>query len=522
MAKFNTKGCGFTANYREILRLSSLGESIRFIARSTGSSRDTVTSVLNAAKKANISWPLDDEVSNKFLEETLFPDKRTHNSSYTQPDFPFIHKELARKGVTLTLLWEEYCERVRNDNGVPYMYTQFCEKYRRWARITKTTMRITHKPGDAMQVDWAGAPITITNSITGEHEPAYIFVAVLPCSWYTYAEACDNMKMENWLSCHVHAFNYFGGVPRLLIPDNCKTAVNSNTRYETILELAKHYGTAIVPTRVRKPDDKAAVEGSVRFVSTWITASLRNRKFFSVAEAQQAVSEKLDELNRRPFKNSSGCRLSAYEQEEKDFMRPLPRHAFEAAIWLYPKVGYDYLISDGMNKYSVPYDLIGEKVEVKLTKSIVEVFYNQSRVAIHVRLDKRQRDPVVKPEHMPEAHRKYLNYTADEFIEWGQAVGPNTAKVVQYFLNEGREAEQGFKLCASLTKLEKRYSSETVEDACARVLNISSHPTIRNISILCKASSKNNEEDSVNSDLQGNKTHGITRGAAYYSKRRNS
>ncbi len=203
-------------------------------------------------------------------------------------------------------------------------------------------------------------------------------------------------------------------------------------------------------------------------------------------------------------------------------MRPLPQHAFEPAIWLYPKVGYDYLISDGMNKYSVPYDLIGEKVEVKLTKSIVEVFYNQSRVAMHVRLDKQQRDPVVKPEHMPEAHRKYLNYTADEFIEWAQAVGPNTVKVVQYFLNEGREAEQGFKLCASLTKLEKRYSSEIVEDACTRVLNISSHPTIRNISILCKASSKSNEENSVNSDLKENKTHGITRGAAYYSKRRNS
>ena len=145
-----------------------------------------------------------------------------------------IHKELAKKGVTLTLLWEEYCVKVRDSGGIPYMYTQFCEKYRRWARVTKATMRITHKPGDAVQVDWAGDPLYITDSVTGEVEPAYIFVAVLPCSWYTYAEVCGDMKTENWLLCHVHAFNYFGGVPRLLIPDNCRTAVSKNTRYETI------------------------------------------------------------------------------------------------------------------------------------------------------------------------------------------------------------------------------------------------------------------------------------------------
>lgn len=512
------------ANYREILRLNSLGESIRSIARSTGSSRDTVARVLDAAKVANISWPLDDDISNKSLGELLFHDKavRSDSSLYVQPDFPLIHNELARKGVTLTLLWEEYCQRVRNDNGVPYMYTQFCDKYRRWARITKATMRITHKPGDAMQVDWAGDPLIITDPVTGERKPMYIFVAVLPCSCYTYAEACEDMKMENWLLCHIHAFNYFGGVPRLLIPDNCKTAVDSNTRYETVLnrsyeELAQHYGTAIVPARVRKPDDKAAVEGSVRFVSTWITASLRDHKLFSIAEAKQAVSEKLEELNKRSFQKLTGCRLSAYEQEEKGFMRPLPQHAFEPAIWLYPKVGYDYLISDGINKYSVPYDLIGEKVEVRITKKIVEVLYNHSRVAMHVRLDKEQREPIVKPEHMPEAHRKYLNYTADEFTEWANNVGPHTLKVVQYFLNEGQEAEQGFKFCASLTKLEKRYSSEVVEDACDRALHISSRPTIRNISILCKHSG---EDNGMTSDLDGHKTHGITRGAAYYSKRR--
>ena len=510
------------ANYREILRLRSLGSSQRSIARELCSSRDTVADVIRAAEAAGITWPLDDDITNEDLREILFPRKYAITSPYTVPDYQWIHTELAKKGVTLTLLWDEYCRRARTTSGVPYMYTQFCEKYRRWARVTKATMRITHKPGDAMQVDWAGDPLFITDSVTGELSPAYIFVAVLPCSWYTYAEVCDDTKQENWLLCHVHAYAYFGGVTRLLIPDNTKTATISNNRYEVILnrsyqEMAEYYGTAIVPTRVRKPDDKAAVEGSVRFVSTWITAALRDRKLFSIAEAKAAVQEKLEELNRRPFKKPrTGCRLSAYEQEEKEFMQPLPTHAYEPSVWLSSKVGYDYLISDGLNKYSVPYDLIGEKVDVKLTKHVVEVFYKQTRVAAQVRLDKAQRDPMVKPEHMPEAHRKYLGYNAEEFTEWSQKIGPKTAETVQYFLTSGKEAEQGFKACASLTKLGNRYGAERLEDACERVLRLTSAPTIRNISTLCKSSSAHHEENKP--VARKNSSHGITRGAAYYSK----
>jgi len=244
---------------------------------------------------------------------------------------------------------------------------------------------------------------------------------------------------------------------------------------------------------------------------------LRDRKFFSIAEAPAAVQEKLEELNRRPFKKPrTGCRFSAYEQEEKDFMQPLPIHAYEPSVWLTPKVGYDYLISDGLNKYSVPYDLIGEKVDVKLTKHIVEVFCKQTRVAAHVRLEKEQRDPVVKPEHMPEAHRKYLSYNAEVFAEWAHTIGPKTVETVQYFLTSGKEAEQGFKACASLTKLGKRYGADRLEDACERVLRLTSAPTIRNISTLCKSFSEPNEVDKPT--VQKASGHGITRGAAYYSK----
>lgn len=509
-------------DYREILRLKSQDYSIRRIASVVGSSHHTVTEALDSAENLGIAWPLDDSVTNEELQALFYPGRYAYASPYTQPNYQWIHDELAKKGVTLTLLWEEYSRKVRDTGGVPYMYTQFCEKYRRWARVTKATMRITHKPGDAMQVDWAGDPLYVTDPVTGEISPAYIFIAVLPCSWYTYAEACDDMKMENWLLCHIHAYNYFGGVTRLLVPDNCKTATTSNTRYETVLnksyqEMAEHYGTAIVPTRVREPKDKAAVEGSVRFASTWITAALRDRKFFSIAEAQQAVLEKLEELNRRPFKKPrTGCRFTSYEQEERNFMQPLPTHAYEPSVWLSAKVGYDYLVSDGRNKYSVPYDLIGENVDIRLTKYVVEVFYKQTRVAAHVRLENSERDPVVKPEHMPEAHRKYLGYNADEFHEWAAKIGPRTAETVQYFLSNGKEVEQGFKSCASLTKLGSRYGAEHLEDACERVLRLTSAPTIRNISTLCKSSYENKE--TAKSTAKKNGGTGITRGAAYYSK----
>ena len=501
-------------DYRNILRLYSEGHSQRAMERELYCSRHTISNVLDKAKKAGISWPVGDDVTNEMIQELLFPGKYALACPYTQPDFPEIHKELAKKGVTLTLLWEEYCVKVRAAGGIPYMYTQYCEKYRRWARVTKVTMRITHKPGDAVQVDWAGDPLYITDSV----EPAYIFVAVLPCSWYTYAEVYSDMKTENWLLCHVHAFNYFGGVPRLLIPDNCRTAVSKNTRYETVLnksyqELAEHYNVAVVPARVRKPDDKSAAEGSVRFVSTWITASLRDRKFFTIGEAKQAVAEKLEELNLRPFKKRPGCRLTAFEQEEKEFLKPLPLYTYEPSVWLHPKVGYDYLVSDGVNKYSIPFDLIGEKVDVRLTKHIVEVFYKQTKVAAHVRLDKPQHDPVVKPEHMPEAHRRYLGYNADEFTVWANSAGSNIAQTVQYFLNSGKEAEKGFKSCASLMKLEKHYGSKRLDDACERVLRLTSHPTVRNISVLCKSSA---EKQPAPVKKEGG--HGITRGAAYYNK----
>jgi len=510
-------------DYRKILMLRSMGCSQREMERNKIASRETSKAVFKTADRLGICWPLGDDITNADLERLLFPNKYKNACLYVEPDYQYIHRELAKPGVTLTLLWEEYRSKCYETGKTPYMSTQFCDKYRKWARVTKATMRIQHKPGDAIQVDWAGDTIPIYDSVTGQQSSAYLFVAVLPCSYYAYTEACADMKTENWLNCHVHAFNYFGGVTRLLIPDNCKTATSSNTRYDTVLnrsyqELADYYGTAIVPARVRRPKDKSSAEASVRFAETWIIAALRDRKFFSLQEVNEAVAEKLEELNGREFQQRTGTRRSAYLEEEQPYMLPLPATPFESAVWSVAKVPNDYLVSDGRNKYSVPYNLIGEKVDVRVTKNLVEVYYHGSRVASHRRLQTLQRDPLVKLEHMPETHQKYLTYNEDDFKVWAMSVGPMTEHVVDFFLESGKAPEQGYKACASLTKLGERYGKERLESACARVHAYGTTPSIRNISSILKSKQDVKAKTSTAQEQSSNTTrYGITRGASYFA-----
>ena len=276
---------------------------------------------------------------------------------------------------------------------------------------------------------------------------------------------------------------YFGGVTRILVPDNLKTGVTANTRYETQLnesyrELAEYYGTAIVPARVRKPQDKGLVERSVGFSTTWITAALREHRFFSFSEVKEAVAERLEFINTKPFQKRLGCRREAYLSEEKEFMLPLPKRPYEPAVWKQQTVGNDYLISDGLNKYSVPFDLIGEQVQIRLTRDLVEVYFKGSRMTSHKRLAAYSVQPVVKPEHMPDRHRKYLSCNVDEFRTWAKTVGKSTEEIVRHFLSSGIAEEQGYKACVSLRKLENKHGKQKLEAACERMLAFSSSPSI--------------------------------------------
>ncbi len=509
-------------DYREILRLNAECYTQRQIAPSVGSSRNTVSEVINAAEEKHVAWPLEEDVTNEELQNILFPGKYQSEKAYAEPNYTYIHTELSKPGVTMTLLWSEYCDKCYADGKKSYMSTQFGDKYRRWARITKATMRIQHKPGDTMEVDWAGNTLTIYDPVTGEESKAYLFVAVLPCSCYTYAEICPDMKLETWLLCHVHAYGFFGGSTRLLISDNLKTGVTSNTRYETVLnksyhELAEYYGTAIVPARVRCPKDKSHAEGGVNFASTWILAALRNQRFFSLREAEDAVKEKLAELNIRLFKKMTGCRKSAFQSEELEYMRPLPVVPYEPAQWLQNvSVGYDYLVSDGLNKYSVPFDLIGEKVGIRVTKTAVEVFFKGNRVAVHIRESTAKKDPIINPNHMTPEHKKYLSYNAADFQSWGDGAGKHIGLVVKYYLSSVKEPEQGFKPCVSLQKLTERYGKDKIDDVCKRVLEYTKEPSIRIINTLLKSRSAENNVKSESPDYHNQ--YGITRGESYFRK----
>lgn len=507
-------------NYREIMRLRSLGYNITEIANSLHSSRSTIREVLSRFEKNGATWPLDDAITNEKLYEQLYPERKEKIKQYKEPDFDWIHSELSRKGVNLSLLWKEYQAKCRLSNEIPYMYTQFCEHYRSWAGKNKATMRIHHKPGDAMMVDWAGGTLTITDSYTGIQTEGYLFVAALPCSGYVYVELCSDMKIENWLACHTNAYSFFEGVPRLLIPDNLRTGITKNTRLETIInksysELASYYDTAIVPARVKAPKDKSAVEGSVKFASTWILAALRNQTFLSLNDAKIAVKERLIELNNQPFQKREGSRKSAFIQEEKAFLQPLPSTPFELATWSKAKVSSAYIVSDGRNHYSVPYNLIGETVDIRTTREMVEILFHGARVASHIRLNYQVKDPIVKKEHMPMKHQKYLAYDKADFIKWGASIGPNTERVVQSFLSAGLAPEQGYKPCVSLMSLSKKYSKDKIEQVCLECLSFNETPSIRSISLLLKDLPPSNISKTSNLI---NSSPGITRGSKQFQK----
>ena len=374
-------------DYREIIRLKNLKFSNVAIANSLCCSRNTVSEVLKLAESHSLEWPIPETLTNKDIEQLFYPGRGT-NEGRRLPDYEYIYNELAKPGVTLSLLWAEYCAKCEAEHTIPYQHTQFNEKYHAYAK--KATLRIKRKPGETMEVDWIGDTLKVYDSANCCEIPAYIFVAVLPCSLYGYAEAFPDMKSNHWIEAHVHAYSFFGGVTRILVPDNLKTGVIKNTRTELILnrsyhEMAEHYGTAIIPARPVKPKDKPNAEGTVKVLETWILAALRNRKFFTFQELNKAIHKKLEEFNAKPFQKKKGSRLSAFLEEERDFLMPLPASPYETAVWSTATIQPDYLITVGNCKYSVPYEFIGKKVDIRAAENSIEVFYHGDRIASHVR-----------------------------------------------------------------------------------------------------------------------------------------
>ena len=434
--------------YREILRLNSQGISSRDIAVSLECSRNTIRNVLERTREQGIHWPLPDSMSDRMLEEVLFG-KRLLSRKCKIPDFEYIHQELAKSGVTLSLLWNEYCETCRMEGSRPLMYTQFCYHYQGFAAKNKATLHVEHKPGERMEVDWAGDTASYADNISGGLIPVYVFVAILPCSGYSYTEGFLNRNMESWITAHVHAYEFFSGVTRLLIPDNLKTGVEKADWYSPVInktyhEMAEHYGTAVIPAGVRQPRGKASVERAVGILSTWIIAALRNRKFFSLWELNEAMRQKLTDFNHKPFQKKPGSRESAFT-EEKPFLIPLPPKPFELSTWKVATVQLNYHIAADKMNYSVPYEYIKYKVDVRLTQHMIEVFYKGNRIASHKRLYGHSGQYSTVSEHMPENHRQYTQWNAERFIKWACDIGPNTLKTIKAIISSRKVEQQSYR-----------------------------------------------------------------------------
>jgi transposase len=503
-------------NFKEILRLHSLGINNTQIAESCGCSRPTAIRTVRKAKEIGLTYERASEMSDRELFELLTPGEKTA-PAYRMPDYDYIHKEMAKSGVTLSLLWMEYCEACKAEGTVPYKSTQFGKYYADYVKKTKATMHIRHKPGDLMETDWAGQTAEIVDTDTGGTIDAYLFVAVLPYSGYAYAEPFLSQSRDCWIAAHVNAYRHFGGATRILRPDNTKTAVISNTRDELVLnkayrEMAEHYGTAVIPARVRKPKDKASVEGTVGVASTWILAALRNERFFSLAELSEAVGEKLLAFNGKPFQKKDGSRFDVYA-EEKPFLIPLPKHHFELSDWKTLTVGPNYHISCDMQNYSAPFEYIGRKLDVRLTKNTVEMFFEGNRVCSHVRLYGRSGQYSTADAHMPPKHRHAL-WDGDRFRRWAAKIGPNALAAVEVFLAGHKVEQQGYKSCNALLHLTDKYSAERLEAACAKALSYTPRPSLKSVQMILKSGQDQIAAKPYSS--QGDSPHGLTRGAGYY------
>ena len=509
-------------NYREILRLRSIGLNHSQIAKSMAVTRQTVARISQRAEELGLSYIKATALSDREITEQLYP-AISSKPEFKMPDYAYIHREMVKPGVTLQLLWFEYSDKCRDAGELPYQLTQFKKYYREYLNIANATMHINRNPGEIMEVDWAGQTAEIINTDTGAAMKAYIFIAALPYSGYAYAEAFWDEKLDAWITAHVNAYKHFGGVTRILVPDNLKTGVIKNTREELVLnktyqEMAEHYGTAIIPARIKAPKDKSTVEGTVGDVSTYILAAIRNQQYFSLRELNNEIKDKLNKFNHKEFQKKEGSRATGFS-EERIYLLPLPNGAFEISTWKVATVQYNYHISVDKQFYSVPYEYIKHKVDVRITSRVIEVFFEGSRICSHLRLTGRPGQYSTTEAHMPPKHQQYLRWDGDKFREWAEKIGPQTKLVIDGILTRYKVEQQAYRACMGLLKLADKYSRQRLEDACEVVWNYTAEPGYKTVAAVLKAGQDKLLEDNDKTPVEPS-PFGFTRGAEYYGKGR--
>ena len=501
---------------RETLRLvAGDGMSRRQVAVVLGIPETTLRECVQRAKRAGIWWPLPDGMDDAELEERLYGHAGGGSRGQPVPDWAEVHRELRRKGVTLQVLWLEYKER----QPAGLEYSQFCKRYRAWARRTDVVMRQHHVAGEKLFLDFAGQTVPVTDPQTGEVTQAQLFVAVCGASSYTYVEVVRSQSLADWCGAHVRALEFLGGSPRLWVPDNLKSAVTEPHRYEPLLnrtyeELATHYGAAIFPARSYRPRDKAKAEAGVLLAERWILARVRHRTFFSLGEANDAVRPLLAALNDHRFQKLPGSRATLFEELERPALLPLPQMRWEYAQWTTATVNIDYHVEVDRHLYSVPYQFARQRLDIRLTATTLEAFHRGRRVASHPR-SHRERGVTTERAHMPAAHRAQMEWTPSRITAWARRTGPQTAALVDGIMGRWVHPELGYRSALGVIRLGRRYGDDRLEAACTRAVAIRSF-SYRSVASILRTGLDRQPVVLVEPSPPSTGTHEYVRGPGYY------
>jgi transposase len=462
---------------REILRHRfEEGLGHKSIAVRVGAAPSTVRETLRRLERAGLSWPLAEDVSDAVLEAALYKaaGTKTGHRRIAEPDWAQVHRELKRKHVTLQILWDEYIGL--HPEG--YRYSRYCDLYRHWALKLPVTMRQDHAAGEKLFVDYAGDTVTVViDRLSGKTRQAHLFVGVLGASSLSFAHARWSETLPDWIECHLLALETFGGAPALLVPDNAKVAVIKACHFDpqvnrTYTGMATHYGSAVLPTRPRRPRDKAKVEAAVRIVERWLLGRMRHRVFYSLADVNKAIGELLQDLNdKRVLRRIGRTRRQLFEELDYPALRPLPVERYVFAEWKIRRAGLDYHVDIDKHFYSVPYRFAREQVEARITANTIEIFYKGERIAAHRRSSGNGKHTTI-PEHMPSSHRRFADWTIERISREASAIGSDVALLCDRILADRPHPEQGYRACLGIIRLVKAFERERVNAACGRALEI--------------------------------------------------
>lgn len=502
---------------QEALKKMALGISQRDISKSLKISSATLAELRKFCEERNISFLDASKLSD---DELRGKRKEVKELSAKRPDCEYIHSELKKNGVTLKLLHDEYVEECVA-TGVDYLkYTQFCNVYKDYVEDNKLVMHIERKPGERIEVDWAGTTIPLYDAtlkdVVGK---AYLFVGVLPFSQYMYAAASLDMKQESWINHHIDMFRFFGGVAKILQCDNLKTGVISHKKYDEVIynqsyqEMCEYYDTAVIASRVRAPRDKNSAEASVGYLTNNIIGKLRNVKFSSIFELNEKIKEELKKLNDSPFQKRDYSRSYVFENEEKAYLKQLPEKPYEFAIWKKAIVGLNYHVSFEYNYYSVPYTYLRKELDLRISQYMIEIFDGSTRIVSHPRILGAKGKYVTLKEHMPENHKAYGEWDKDRIVGWSKTIGEYTYRVISVIFSKARFEVQAYNQCISILKLADKYSKTILEDACKYLLEKDITPIHKNFMIVIDIIQNNNNKNERKNE------GAILRGASYYGKK---